>query len=139
VLAAESDPNVFTLQVRLSDTFGDNGMISVVICRPAEPSEWRIDTWLMSCRVLERRIEHMVLREVLEHARRSGIDTLVGIFIPSERNQMVAEHYAKLGFAKTRVTASGTTEWKLSVDGAIVKSAPMNVVSHGFKDSEATI
>jgi FkbH-like protein len=139
VLAAESDPNVFTLQVRLSDTFGDNGMISVVICRPAEPSEWRIDTWLMSCRVLERRIEYMVLREVLEHARRSGIDTLVGIFIPSERNQMVAEHYAKLGFAKTRVTASGTTEWKLSVDGAIVKSAPMNVVSHGFKDSEATI
>ena len=28
-------PDVFTLQVRLADIFGDNGMISVVICRPA--------------------------------------------------------------------------------------------------------
>ena len=41
------------MQVRLTDTFGDNGMISVVICRD-QPDEWEIDTWLMSCRVLGR-------------------------------------------------------------------------------------
>jgi predicted enzyme involved in methoxymalonyl-ACP biosynthesis len=35
VAAAENDPNVFTLQVRLADILGDNGMISVVICRLA--------------------------------------------------------------------------------------------------------
>ena len=139
VLAAESDPTVFTLQVRLSDIFGDNGMISVVICRPAAPGAWRIDTWLMSCRVLERRVEHMVLREILEHARRAAVHTLVGIYIPSNRNQMVAEHYAKLGFLKTLVTESGMTEWELSVNGANVKAAPMTVVSHGFTDSEATV
>ena len=34
VAEAENDPDVFTLQVRLADIFGDNGMISVVICRP---------------------------------------------------------------------------------------------------------
>ena len=139
VLAAESDPTVFTLQVRLSDIFGDNGMISVVICRPAAPGAWRIDTWLMSCRVLERRVEHMVLREILEHARRAAVHTLVGIYIPSNRNQMVAEHYAKLGFLKTLVTESGMTEWELSVNGANVKAAPMTDVSHGFTDSEATV
>ena len=49
--AAELDPDVFTLQTRLIDIFGDNGMISVVICRPGERDEWEIDTWLMSCRV----------------------------------------------------------------------------------------
>jgi predicted enzyme involved in methoxymalonyl-ACP biosynthesis len=27
----EHDPNGFTLQVRLADIFGDNGMISIVI------------------------------------------------------------------------------------------------------------
>jgi predicted enzyme involved in methoxymalonyl-ACP biosynthesis len=37
VTEAENDPEVFTLQVRLADIFGDNGMISVVICRPGEP------------------------------------------------------------------------------------------------------
>ena len=40
VAAAENDPEVFTLQVRLADIFGDNGMISVVICRPAEAGAW---------------------------------------------------------------------------------------------------
>jgi FkbH-like protein len=57
----EKDPAFFTLQVRLSDTFRDNGMISVVICREDGPGEWEIDTWLMSCRVLGRCVEHMVL------------------------------------------------------------------------------
>jgi predicted enzyme involved in methoxymalonyl-ACP biosynthesis len=66
------DPRVFTLQVRLVDIFGDNGMISVVICRPAESDIWEIDTWLMSCRVLGRKVENMVLREILEHARKAG-------------------------------------------------------------------
>ena len=55
VAEAENDPEVFTLQVRLADIFGDNGMISVVICRPGEAGVWEIDTWLMSCRVLGRK------------------------------------------------------------------------------------
>ncbi|MBL0023138.1 MAG: HAD-IIIC family phosphatase [Sphingomonadales bacterium] len=45
-----SDPAVFTMQIRLEDVFGDNGMISTIICRLAG-EDWLIDTWLMSCRV----------------------------------------------------------------------------------------
>ena len=41
VAEAENDAAVFTLQVRLADIFGDNGMISVVICRPGEPGSGR--------------------------------------------------------------------------------------------------
>ena len=41
VAAAENDPAVFTLQVRLADVFGDNGMISVVICRPGKAESGR--------------------------------------------------------------------------------------------------
>jgi FkbH-like protein len=54
VMKAENDPSVFTLQMRLVDIFGDNGMIGVVICRPCDNSAWEIDTWLMSFRVLGR-------------------------------------------------------------------------------------
>ena len=57
-------------------------MISVVICRPAEAGVWEIDTWLMSCRVLGRKVEHMVLREILEHARAAGIRKLSGTYSP---------------------------------------------------------
>jgi FkbH-like protein len=129
VAAAEREPSVFTLQVRLSDIFGDNGMISVVICRPDATGEWQIDTWLMSCRVLGRKVEHMVLREILRHARTAGIRKLLGTYRPTDRNQLVVEHYAKLGFTKAAEEESGLTRWELLVDAADPESAPMTVVS----------
>ena len=139
ILDAENDPEVFTLQVRLADIFGDNGMISVVICRPSEAGVWDIDTWLMSCRVLGRKVEHMVLREILVHARAAGIGKLCGIYKPTERNQLVVDHYAKLGFSKVLEEATGLTRWVLLVEGATPESAPMKVISQGFATSTETL
>jgi FkbH-like protein len=132
VTAAENDPGVFTLQCRLADTFGDNGMISVVICRPDDIGIWFIDTWLMSCRVLGRKVEHMVLREILTHARAAGVGKLIGVYKPTDRNKLVVDHYARLGFSQTSAEESGLTRWELSVDAANPESAPMKVISHGF-------
>ena len=132
VADAENDPLVFTLQVRLKDIFGDNGMISVVICRPAGAETWEIDTWLMSCRVLGRKVENMVLREILQHARAARIVKLTGIYLPTARNKLVLDHYAKLGFTKVSEEASGVTLWELLVQGADPGTAPMNVVSGDF-------
>ena len=137
IALAETDPEVFTLQVRLADIFGDNGMISVVICRPDGPEQWKIDTWLMSCRVLGRRVEHMVLREILDHARAANIHTLFGEYVPTGRNNLVADHYEKLGFTRTAEDASGQTHWTLEVAQAAPEPAPMQVVSQGFEPHAA--
>ena len=137
IVAAEENPEVFTLQVRLTDLFGDNGMISVVICRPGEAGAWDIDTWLMSCRVLERKVEHMVLREILEHARAGGIRKLTGTYRPTDRNKLVIGHYARLGFTKVSEQASGLTRWELLVNEEGPESAPMKVVSRGFSDQRS--
>jgi FkbH-like protein len=134
--ALERDPSVLTLQVRLSDVFGDNGMISVVICRPRSAEVWEIDTWLMSCRVLGRGVERMVLNEVLHHARARGVRSLVGVYRPTERNAMVAGHYEGLGFTLLASAASGETEWCLSTSHE-VELAPMQVVRHGFLSAVA--
>ena len=133
----ESDSNCFTLQVRLADSFGDNGMISAVICRKSSFSEWAIDSWLMSCRVLGRRVEQMVLREILDHARRNEIGKLTGIYLPTGRNTLVKDHYQKLGFTPTGSEPDGTTTWQLEVNGAQVVAAPMMVTSLGFEVGEA--
>jgi FkbH-like protein len=133
IVEAENDPAVFGLQVRLSDTFGDNGMISVIICRPGEPQSWEIDTWLMSCRVLGRKVEHMVLREILAHARLAGISKLHGVYKLTDRNKLVIDHYSKLGFTKVAEDEIGTTHWELLVDGSEPESAPMKVISQGFE------
>lgn len=132
IAAAEADPSVFTLQVRLADIFGDNGMISVVICRKDGSDSWDIDTWLMSCRVLGRKVEFMVLREILKHARESGVRKLKGTYRPTDRNKLVVDHYSKLGFSRTGGDDTGLTQWEMLVDGASPDVAAMKVVSMGF-------
>jgi predicted enzyme involved in methoxymalonyl-ACP biosynthesis len=107
-------------------------MISVVICRPESGRIWVIDTWLMSCRVLGRRVEHMVLREILRHARSAGVSQLRGIFRPTDRNKLVVDHYLKLGFTQIGSDQGGDIYWQLQVDSASPESAPMQVVSVGF-------
>jgi FkbH-like protein len=128
----ESEDAFFTLQVRLSDVFGDNGMISVIFCRPTPENDWEFDLWLMSCRVLGRGVEKMALREVLRHARCRGIRNLIGVYIPSARNQLVERHYETLGFVRTELTADGRSHWKLPVDGPEPEAAPMTVRISGF-------
>jgi FkbH-like protein len=127
----EQDPDCFTLQVRLIDTFGDNGMISTIICR-RDGDDWEIDTWLMSCRVLGRGVEDMVLRELLQHARARGIGRLIGVYRPTERNAMVQDHYGKLGFVQLGRSPNGTTTWELAAD-AVHREAPMQVRREGLE------
>lgn len=116
----ETDAGLFTLQVRLRDRFGDNGMISVVICRHGD-AEWEIDTWLMSCRVLGRGVEQAVLTEIVENAAASKTSTLKGVYIPSGRNALVQNHYSDLGF-----TQDGA-DWRLDIPSFVAQPVPMKV------------
>jgi predicted enzyme involved in methoxymalonyl-ACP biosynthesis len=85
----------------------------------------------MSCRVLGRGVEQMVLREIIHHARVAGITNLIGSYIPTERNGMVRDHYRKLGFAQVSEEASGTTFWRLST-ATEVEPSRMTVDRSGF-------
>jgi len=126
VAGIESDPDCFAMQIRLADIFGDNGMISVVICRQ-ELDSWDIDTWLMSCRVLGRKVEEAVLKVLSEQARARGITQLVGTYVPTDRNALVEDHYEKLGFAPVDVREDGTTVWQLPLDNFVQKDLPINI------------
>jgi FkbH-like protein len=128
----EADPSCFTLQIRLTDSFGDNGMISVVICRATAEGNWEIDTWLMSCRVLGRGVETMTLRELLEHASEREVRKLIGRFRPTDKNRIVEQHYSKLGFTEVERREDGNTVWELEVATAHVEPCPMRVRSEGF-------
>ena len=109
----EGNNRFFTRQVRLKDKLGDNGMISVVICKK-ELNYWEIDTWLMSCRVLGRQVELAVLGDIVKHAMADNVPKLVGIFRPTARNIIVKDHYKKLGFIKISEEKEFET-WSLDV------------------------
>lgn len=113
-----NDPHSIALAIRLADKFGDNGLISVVLARPDAAlanDELMIDSWLMSCRVLGRQVEDAVLDVLANAARCLGFKALIGEYRPTERNGMVAEHYARLGFVQhpgLRNPVSDATFWR---------------------------
>lgn len=123
-----ADPSVIKLQARLIDKFGDNGLITVAIGR-VKGEICTIDTWLMSCRVLGRRVEEAFLSAIVSEAQKLDAKTLEGLYVPSEKNTMVAEHYKKLGFSLTGVNANQTT-WHLSVSDYTLSELPFLSIQH---------
>jgi len=91
------DPDAIALYGRVADRFGDNGLVSVLVARIFGDTA-EIDLWLMSCRVLKREMELAMFDALVEECQARGIRRIVGVYIPSKKNGMVAEHYASLGF-----------------------------------------
>jgi FkbH-like protein len=116
VTALIDDPNAIAIQLRLTDRFGDNGIIAVVIGRVLEKSDLVLDCWLMSCRVLGRRIEQATLNLLADLASRRGVVRIKGEYLPTSKNGLVRDHYSKLGFSRVETTDDGRTTWVLSLD-----------------------
>jgi len=108
--------SVITLQLRLKDIFGDNGLIAVVIGRPQDSETLEIDTWLMSCRVLGRHIEEVTLNLIVEQARRREFRKIAGRYLPTAKNAMVRDHYARLGFQEEVVAGQTGSRWIICID-----------------------
>jgi FkbH-like protein len=125
VAALETTPGKFTMQVRLADKFGDNGMISVVVFDKGV-DVWTNDVWLMSCRVIGRRVEEAILAHVCAAAKVAGAKRLVGRYLRTAKNNMVAEHYGKLGFALIE-TADGGSVWELDLGRYVAQDLPMQI------------
>ena len=115
VVAVMNDPAAFGLQLRLLDRFGDNGVIAIVIGRMIDSKSCLIDTWLMSCRVLGRGVESATLNLVAAAAQRLGAVRLIGEYLPTAKNGMVAGHYERLGFTEAVATEAGGHRWTLDL------------------------
>lgn len=127
IAAVMKQERCLTLQLRLVDRFGDNGIIAVLIGRPADEQALEIDTWLMSCRVLGRQVEEATLNLIAEQAMRMGFKQLIGNYLPTAKNGMVKEHYGKLGFVKVQQSEDGSTQWTLDVHSYQAKSTYIEI------------
>lgn len=85
--------------IRLQDKFGDYGLISVIILEdlPAEDA-MAVNTWIMSCRVLKREVEHLALNKMVEIAKARGRSKIKGLYYPTKKNIIVKDLYPELGF-----------------------------------------
>ena len=114
VSAVMQDPNFIGFSVRLTDRFGDHGLISIVIGEKVGDT-MKIDTWLMSCRVLKRGVEEEVLNELVRLAQSKNCTRLLGVYLPTAKNEMVRDFYGWMGFT---LTAESETkrEFELRLD-----------------------
>ncbi len=110
------DPKIVTLRCRLTDRFGDNGIIGIMIAVHSGGEDWDIDTWLMSCRVLGRGVEQAMLDLLTQEVARRGGQRLIGRYIPTEKNGMVKDHYPGLGFEACVDPGETGTRWALKVE-----------------------
>ncbi len=79
------DDALTCLVVEVSDRFGDYGLVGVVFF-VQERDRLKVDTFLLSCRVLGRGVEHQVVAELGEAALRRGCSTVDLPFIPTAKN-----------------------------------------------------
>ena len=122
-------PGHLTATVQLADKFGDNGLISAFAARAENADLW-IDLWLMSCRVLNRGVEHLLCNHVVERASELGCRWLHGIYLPTPRNEMVRGLYQSLGFESAE-PANGGEHWLMDVKGYTPFETTIELVEEG--------
>jgi FkbH-like protein len=128
-----SDGKHIGIYGKLMDRFGDNGLISVVLGR-IDAARLHLDLWLMSCRVLKREMEIAMLDALVERARTRKIDSLIGCYLPTTKNGIVADHYKNLGFSLvSKDDATGATVWSLDLANFTARSRHIRILElvHG--------
>jgi FkbH-like protein len=111
---------------RLTDRFANQGLIGVLLAEE-QAGELRVDTWLMSCRVIGRSAEDEMMQLLIQEAQRRGCTRIIGEFRQGPKNALVAGLYERLGFQ----LAEGEPEaeqWTLDVDGAGVGRGFIEIV-----------
>lgn len=91
----------------VSDKFGDSGITGCCIVR-SEDGAARIDTFLLSCRVLGRNVEYSFLAAVLKRLRDRGVGRITAEYRPTAKNRANADFYKKAGFIIVRSDDSAT-------------------------------
>ena len=97
-------PNSIGVTLRLRDRFGDQGLVAVLLAHPSRDASaaarvLEVDTLLMSCRIIGRTAEHLLVNHLLSEARRRGFTSVRGHFIATAKNSQVKNFWTSMGFS----------------------------------------
>ncbi len=109
MLLEDNRKRIYMYQV--SDRFGDNGIVVVIVvdCAGDIPM---VEDFVMSCRVMGRNIEDALMTEVEADVRAGGYEYLRGKYIPTAKNTPVAGLYDRLGYKRV-CEEQGEVEYEL--------------------------
>lgn len=93
------DWNIYVLG--LKDRFGDNGTVGLALVEK-ETNTWRIDTFLMSCRVIGRQAEDALVDRICRDAAAAGAKELQAQYLQTQKNTLVKDFWDRMGFRKVK-------------------------------------
>lgn len=101
--------------VTIGDRFGKHGLTSVLLFNCVGHAA-RIDNWVMSCRVFNKTAEDAIAATLVRYLKEIGVRTINAQVIPSAKNGVIADLFARLGFSQTGTGShNGSTQWTLEI------------------------
>lgn len=104
-------PNYEVYSVNVKDKFGDNGLTGVFIIKKSK-KELVIDTFLLSCRIIGRNIEKVMLSYITDIAKKEKINKLIGKYFPTKKNILVKDLFLQNHFKKVNDSTFELTNLK---------------------------
>lgn len=115
-LATGKDSDVLCLH--LTDKFSELGIVGVSILRYESEAAY-VDSFLMSCRVLGRGVESVLLHKTLRIAQKKGCKCVLGTYIPTRKNSQVADFYLREGFEQANASAETAVDFRWDLSGEV--------------------
>uniref|UniRef100_A0AAV1TPY4 Uncharacterized protein n=1 Tax=Peronospora matthiolae TaxID=2874970 RepID=A0AAV1TPY4_9STRA len=108
-------PNHTVVCAHVTDRFGHYGLVSVALCQHTRDNDaLHVDSFLLSCRALNRGVEHAMMRRLSEIAAKAGCTSLEFDWEPTERNKPAHVFFAALLSVKFVDTSSQLCRTNLS-------------------------
>ena len=95
-----NDDKIIVGCAQVEDKFGDNGITGVFIIKKDQPTEWILDSFLLSCRIIGREVEKGILNHIVSIAKKNGAKRLKAQFIPTQKNKPAESFLPNCGFKK---------------------------------------
>ena len=95
------DKNFLVFSAKVEDKFGDNGITGAAIVKKGKDA-WSIGTFLLSCRIIGRKVEETLLAYIAREAKKAGARKIKAEFIPTKKNSVAKDFYKNIGFNLAR-------------------------------------
>lgn len=124
-LISELKKNIWT--VKVSDRFGDYGLVGVVIFEEKENS-LQIDSFMLSCRVLGRGVEHRILQELGKKAVSANLTSVDIKFQPTTKNVPIFNFLNEIAVNYETPDKAGQMTYRVPAEKTIECFPKMNPV-----------
>lgn len=102
--------------IGVKDKFGDNGISGAILLEPMGDG-MKIDTLLLSCRILGKGIEKAFIHTIMNLLYEEGIKKVSGEYIPTLKNGQVADFYDHIGFQVLEAGEGGRKFYRMDLSG----------------------